>query len=143
MTDEVHPKLAAWASDQRALARVLGLSIEDWLAALGVAGERRTGLQAAVVGAAVAEGLGLGVLAKLDPPALVAMAKTLIDPTPPKVDDPVLAEAIRRGEIDAALGKGAARLRRRDDEEASAPDRDVRPIGPSASTATADAPGDD
>ena len=132
---------AKWAADQRALARALGLTIEQWCADLAAAGARRTGLTAAVVGAAMAKGLGLGVLAKLDGPALAERAAALIDPAPPQVADPIIAEAIRRAdELDASAGKGASRLRRRP-SSVETPQRQARPIGSSATGATADAPG--
>ncbi len=134
------PRLAQWAADQRALAQTLGLSLEDWLDALTAAAERRTGLTAAVIGAATSRGLGLGVLAEIDGPELAERARGLIDPRPPRVADPVLAEAIRRSDdLDAQEGRGAARLRRR--AAPTTPEREVRPLGPSASIATPDAPG--
>lgn len=136
---ELDPKLAAWAADQRALARALGLSIAEWLAMLEAAGERRTGLTAAVVGAAMAAGQGLGVLERLDGPSLAAAARALIDPAPPKVGDPVLAEAIRRAD-EIVDGRGASRLRRSTE---TSPPRTAAPALPSADQATPDAPGGD
>ena len=137
------PRLVAWAEDQRALARALGLSIEEWLAELDGAAERKTGLTAAVVGAAVSQGLGLEVLDSLDGPSLAARARALIDPRPPRVESPILAEAIRRAdELGAGSGAGARRLKQsRTRADVPVPDREARPIGPSADQGTADAPG--
>jgi hypothetical protein len=103
------PTLAAWAEGQRRLARALGLSIEEWLEQLDAAAERRTGVTAAIVGAAVSSGQGLGVLDGLEPSALAARARGLVDPRPPRVDHPVLAEAVRRA-AELAPGLGRARL---------------------------------
>ncbi|MCC7386676.1 MAG: hypothetical protein IT384_32865 [Deltaproteobacteria bacterium] len=129
-------RLQSWAAAQRSLARTLGLSIEEWLGELDSAGERKTGLTAAVVGAAMAAGLGLGVLDRLNGSALAARARSLIDPLPPQVESPVLAEAIRRAdELDLAAGKGRRLLRGAGGEART---REL----PSASQATSDAPGD-
>lgn len=132
-------ELEAWVHGQRGLARALGLSLEEWLRELEAAGGRKTGLTAAVIGAAMARGLGMSVLDGLDAPALVQRAKALIDPEPPRVDNPVLKEAIRRaGELGS--GKGLARLKatRR---EVSTPRRGAGSLGDSARTRTPDAPG--
>ena len=136
--------LQKWAHDQKALAKTLGLSISEWLDQLDRASVQKTGLTAAVVGAAVASGLGLSVLDQLDGDALAQSARALIDPEPPRVHDPVLAEAIRRNE-QYAEGKGAARLKRRikKPEPIPTPQRSVRPLGESAAEATPDAPGKD
>lgn len=129
--------LEVWAHDQRALARALGLSIEEWIGQLEAAAERKTGLYAAAIGAATVSGLGLAVLDRLDGAKLAQTARALIDPKPPEVRDPVLAEAIRRAdEVDAAAGRGAARLKR------SKVDRDAQSF-PSAQEKTADAPGEE
>lgn len=134
--------LATWGAEQRALARALGLSIEEWLAELEAAGARTTGLTAAVVGAAMTQGLGLGILDRLDAAALVAQARHLVDPTPPRVESPVLAEAIRRAD-ELPAGQGAARLKRKSKAAPPRPDRvEAAPL-PSATTATPDAPGED
>lgn len=135
----------AWAKDQRALARALGLSIEEWLLALEAAGQRTTGLTAAVIGAAMAKGLGLSVLDGLDGPGLAKAARGLIDPTPPRVENPVLKEAIRRAD-DVPSGRGAALLgskSRAKTEKAPVPTprRGASSIGDSANFGTADAPG--
>lgn len=106
----VDPALAAWADAQRRLARALGLSIEEWLEQLDAAAERRTGVTAAIVGIAVSSGQGLGVLEGLELPALAARARALVDPRPPRVDHPVLAEAVRRA-AELAPGAGRARLK--------------------------------
>jgi len=133
-------ELEAWVAAQKDLARALGLSIEDWIRALEDASKRKTGLTAAVIGASMARGLGMGVLDSLDPAALVARARTLIDPEPPRVDNPVIAEAIRRaGELPS--GGGARRLKTTTRREVSTPQRGRGSIGKSASTATPDAPG--
>lgn len=141
MTD-ASDALATWGAEQRALARALGLSIEEWLTELEAAGTRTTGLTAAVVGAAMTQGLGLVILDRLDAAALVAEARRLVDPTPPRVESPVLAEAIRRAD-ELPAGQGAARLKRRSKAEPPRPDRvEAAPL-PSATTATPDAPGED
>ena len=135
------PRRVQWASDQRALARALGLTIEEWTADLAEAGDRKTGLTAAVVGAAMAAKLGMGVLARLDGPALAARAQALVDPAPPNVHDPIIGEAIRRAdELSASEGKGASRLKRRT-SSIETPQRETRPIGASSVEPTADAPG--
>lgn len=133
--------LATWGAEQRALARALGLSIEVWMDELDAATQRSTGLTAAVVGAAMAQGLGLSILSRLDPAALGQRARALVDPNPPRVDSPVLAEAIRRAD-ELPAGAGAARLKRsRTRVEPPRPDRvDAAPL-PSAGEATPDAPG--
>lgn len=135
----------SWATEQRALSRALDLSLDDWLLALEAASKRRTGLTAAVVGAAVAEGLGLSVLERLDPEALVRRARVLIDPRPPKTESPVLREAIRRAdELKLAEGQGKGRLKKRRPEPIQPPERRSEiQSAPSAQTRTADAPGDD
>jgi hypothetical protein len=132
-------ELEVWAEAQRNLARALGLSIEDWIRALEAASKRKTGLTAAVIGASVARGLGMTVLDSLDPDALVARAKALVDPTPPRVENPVLAEAIRRS-TELSGGGGAKRLKRKR-REVSTPARGRRSLGKSSSMATPDAPG--
>ncbi|MCK6550033.1 hypothetical protein L6R52_29635 [Myxococcota bacterium] len=139
--------LASWAENQRALARTLGLTIEDWLAALDAAGTRTTGLTAAVVGAAMARGLGLSVLDGLDGPSLAARARALIDPRPPRVESPLLKEAIRRA-TELGAGTGASRLKRAIRPAPStdwAPEaalvRETKPLGDSSDEATPDAPG--
>lgn len=136
-----------WARDQRALARALGLSIEEWLLALEAAGRRTTGLTAAVIGAAMARGLGLSVLDGLDGPALAQRGRTLIDPTPPRVENPVLKEAIRRA-VDQPIGRGLALLsgdkKPKDKVEkvrVPTPRRGTGSLGDSANFGTADAPG--
>lgn len=134
-------RAAAWGRDQRALAKALGLTIEEWLAELEAASQRSTGLTAAVVGAAMASGLGLSVLDRLDPAGLAARARVLIDPRPPKTESPVLAEAIRRAEEAGGPTAGTgARLLKRTSER---PPRIVQPDYPSAETPTSDAPGED
>jgi len=130
-----------WVEDQRELARALGVSLEDWLAALDRAGERKTGLTAAVVGAAVSAGLGIGVIAELDGPALSRRARALLDPAPPRAKNPVLREAIRRaGEL--SEGGGLERLRQRR-EAVKAPRRAEGSLADSVRVATPDAPGED
>ena len=154
---EASDALATWGAEQRALARALGLSIEEWLAELEAAGARTTGLTAAVVGAAMTQGLGLGILDRLDAAELVAEARRWVDPTPPRVDspilaearmrqggafDPILAEAIRRAD-ELPVGQGAARLKRRSKAEPPRPERvETAPL-PSSTTATPDAPGEE
>ena len=130
-----------WAEDQRAMARALGLSLEQWLKTLDRASRRQTGLTAAVIGAAMAKGHGMGVLADLDGPALAQRARRLIDPAPPRAKNPILREAIRRAS-DLPEGEGLDRLRQRR-EEIRTPHRaeDVIPSA-SAGTGTADAPGE-
>jgi hypothetical protein len=132
-------ELEIWAESQRSLARALGLSIEDWIRALDAASKRKTGLTAAVIGASMARGLGMKVLDSLDPERLVEQAKTLIDPEPPRVDNPVLAEAIRRS-TELGSGGGAKRLKAKR-REVSTPQRGKGSLGKSAPTATPDAPG--
>jgi len=131
--------LAAWAQQQRALARSLNVSLEVWMDELDAAAVRTTGLTGAVLGAAMANGLGMAVLDRLDGPKLAAEARTLVDPNPPRVASPVLAEAIRRAD-EIPAGAGARRLKR------SAPDRpdrvEAEPL-PSANAATPDAPGEE
>jgi hypothetical protein len=134
----------AWAVSQRALARALGLSIEDWLDQLRRAGTRKTALTAAVVGAAMGRGLGLGILEGLDGTSLAERACTLIDPTPPRVTSPILREAIRRSEeIGASVGRGASRLKPRERVVVPTPSRTVSvdELGPSSTEGTPDAPG--
>lgn len=136
--------LRAWADNQRELARALGLSIEDWLGAIDAASKRTTGLTAAVVGAAMARGLGMSVLDGLDGAALGARAKELIDPRPPRVTSPLLKEAIRRaGDLGVKPGGGASRLKRKaaSREVLPTPVRETRPLGESSDEATPDAPG--
>ncbi len=131
----------AWAEAQRHLARALGLSIEEWVRALEAASNHKTGLTAAVIGASMARGLGMGVLDTLDPAALFARARALIDPDPPRVENPVLAEAIRRaGELGS--GGGARRLRA-ERSEVTTPRRGEGSLGKSASASTPDAPGEE
>ncbi len=132
---------ARWTETQRGLARALGVSLEDWLNALGQAGHRSTGLTAAVIGAAVSQGLGMGVLADLDGPALAARAQALLDPTPPRAQNPVLREAIRRAG-DLSKGAGLERLKQKR-EALQAPRRAPGSLAGSATNATADAPGED
>lgn len=129
---------AQWAVEQRALARALGLSIEDWLAALDDAARNRAGLTAAVIGASMARGRGMPRLAEIDGPALAALARQLIDPEPPRAHHPVLAEAIRRADT-LTSGEGGRRLAR---SRPVAPDRAAPSDAPSAAEATADAPGE-
>jgi len=132
---------ARWAQEQRALARALGVSLEAWLDALDRAGRSGPGLTAAVIGAAMARGLGMGVLADLNGPALAKRARLLVDPAPPRAKNPIIREAIRRaGELPE--GGGMERLRRRR-EAVSAPRRGEGSAGVSATTATPDAPGED
>lgn len=132
---------ARWAETQRDLARALGVSLDDWLGALGQAGHRGSGLAAAVIGAAMSQGLGLGVLAELDGPALAARAQALLDPNPPRAHNPVLREAIRRAD-DLSEGRGLDRLKRKR-ESLEAPQRAPGSLAKSVSNATADAPGGD
>lgn len=141
---ELDPGAQSWAAEQRALARALDLSLEEWLAQLAAASERRTGLTAAVVGAAMAEGLGLSVLERLAPEALLDRARRLIDPRPLKTESPVLREAIRRAdELSRAEGQGRSRLRKRKSEPVATPTRrSSLEAAPSATTRTADAPGE-
>lgn len=135
--------IARWVENQRALARALGLTIEEWLDALERAGRRSAGLTAAVVGAAMGQGLGLDVLQGLDGAALAVRARALIDPAPPRVENPLLREAIRRAaELGARPGTGARRLRapgRR--VELPTPAREARALGRSSDEATPDAAG--
>ena len=142
-SDGCEARRAAWASSQRALARALGLTIQEWSEELYAASERPSSLRAAVMGAAIAEGLGLGVLSELDEKALGLRARDLVDPLPPRVQDKVLAEAVRRSEeLENHAGRGARRLRKRRGEDLPVPQSEVRPLGGSAVEATADAPGD-
>jgi hypothetical protein len=132
-----------WASGQRALARALGLSIDEWLLELEAAGGRRTGLTAAVIGAAVARRMGLSVLDRLDVAVLVREARSLIDPEPPRVENPVLKEAVRRAtELDEGRGKKLL-AKKRKAPEVTTPRRGDAPIGESSRARTPDAPGDD
>jgi len=147
LSEEKEDVQAAWARDQRALARALGLSIEEWLLAIEAAGRRTTGLTAAVIGAAMARGLGLSVLDGLDGPALAQRGRALIDPTPPRVDNPVLKEAIRRA-ADQPIGRGLARLsgdkqlkEKAEKARVPTPRRGTGSLGDSANFGTADAPG--
>lgn len=142
MADDPSDALRAWAEDQRALARALDLTIEDWLAILDAASTRTTGITAAAIGAAMARGLGMGVVKGLDTRALGKRARKLIDPTPPRVKNPVLKEAVRRARDDFGRRKGADRLRAAR-EAVDTPVRGAAPIGASANTATPDAPGED
>ena len=133
--------IGSWVQDQKALARALGLSIDDWIRQLEQAAERKTELTAAIIGAATSRGLGLGVISRVNGEGLAVKARELLDPEPPQVTDPVLAEAIRRAdEMNIKPGSGASRLKRR-----RAPEIPARPVGPereSATEATADAPGE-
>lgn len=139
MTDR--DPLAAWGAEQRALARALGMSIELWMDELDAASQRSTGLTAAVVGAAMAKGLGLSILDRLDAAALGARARALVDPRPPLVESPILAEAIRRAD-ELPVGQGAARLKKkRERAPVERPDRVVAAPLPSSGEATPDAPG--
>ena len=122
----VHDALLKWAEDQRALARALDLSLEAWISALEEAGTRATGLTAAVVGAAVARGSGLGVLEGLDGPAVAERARRVLAPDRfdeappeegggddegerPRASHPVIDAVLRRGG-ELAAGQGARRL---------------------------------
>lgn len=135
--------LAKWAENQRALARALDLTIEEWLEILDAASHRTTGITAAAIGAAMARGMGMAVVRGLDTRALGQRAKKLIDPTPPRVKNPVLKEAVRRARDDGIeTGAGAARLRARR-ESIRAPVRGEGSIGESVSVGTPDAPGED
>src|SRR5262249_42322499 len=133
---EASEALRSWADNQRALARALGLTIEDWLIAIDGAAQRTTGLTAAVIGAAMARGLGRSVLAGLDGAKLGAGARELIDPRPPRVTSPLLKEAIRRADdLGVRPGAGASRLKRaspRTRAEIPTPVRETKPIGESA-----------
>jgi hypothetical protein len=136
--------LAQWAENQRAVARALGLTIEDWMNALDAAGKRRTGVYAASVGAAMARKLSLAVLEGFDAVALATNARTLIDPRPPRVSSPLLAEAIRRADELGARPGGASRLKKKSIERRDplpTPMRETKPIGDSAAEGTPDAPG--
>lgn len=133
-------ELAQWVRDQRALARALGLTIEEWILALERASKRRTGLTAAVIGAATARKMGLGILAQLDGPKLYGRAKSLIDPEPPRPEHPVLREVIRRAD-ELPTGGGAGRLKKAEPKDIKVPVRGEISIGESASVATPDAPG--
>jgi|GEM_PF-2335447 len=129
-----------WIETQRDLARALGVSVEDWLGALQSAGNRSTGLTAAVIGAAVSQGLGMGVLAELHGPELAQRARALVDPNPPRTQNPVLREAIRRaGEL--AEGGGLERLKAKR-EGLSTPRRAPGSLAHSDARPTADAPGE-
>ncbi|MEE2902946.1 MAG: hypothetical protein VYC39_11480 [Myxococcota bacterium] len=133
--------VTSWVRDQKSLARALGLSIEDWIRQLEQASERRTELTAAVIGAATSKGLGLGVISRVNGERLAHTARGLLDPEPPQVTDPVLAEAIRRAdEMSTKQGLGASRLKRK--REHQTPSRSVGPERESATEATADAPGE-
>jgi hypothetical protein len=129
-----------WATDQRALARAVGLSIEDWLIALDAASARTSQLTAAVVGAAMAKGLGLSVLDGLDGQALASLARTLIDPRPPRVRSPLLKEAVRRAE-ELGTSRGGRLLKRPRRDPLPTPQRETRPVGESSDVATPDSPG--
>lgn len=135
--------LEQWAENQRALARALGLSVEEWLIVIEAASRRATGLLAAAVGAAVARGQGLGVLEGLDGPKLGDLARTLIDPNPPRAENPLLKEAIRRADdLGLQAGAGARRLKaQKTRTPLPVPLRDARPLGESADVPTPDAPG--
>ena len=139
MVGPVSEALRQWAEDQRALARALGLSLDDWLAALDAAGRNRAGLTAAVIGASMARKRGIPNLGAVNGPELATRARALIDPEPPRTEHPVLAEAIRRSQ-DLQTGEGARRLGR---SVVARPDRVGPSTAPSAAEATADAPGDD
>lgn len=131
---------ARWAETQRDLARALGVSLEDWLGALDRAGRGGTGLTAAVIGAAVSQGLGLSVLGALDPTQLASRARALLDPTPPRAENLVLREAIRRaGELPE--GGGLQRLKARRDG-LTTPRRAPGSLAGSDARPTADAPGE-
>ncbi len=131
--------LEQWARDQRALASALGLSVDRWLVVLEAAGANRAGVTAAVIGASMARRLGMPNLAEVDGPALVETARALLDPEPPRVRHPVVAEAIRRAD-GWEPGRGARRLTR---TPAARPDRAAPSDAPSSTQATADAPGVD
>lgn len=133
--------LEQWAADQRALARALGLSIEDWLRALDGAARRGPQLTAAAIGAVSARGLPAGLVRSLDGPSLARRARRLIDPRPPRTENPILKEAIRRGS-ELRAGPGVARLLERR-ESVLTPRRGLGSIGESARMVTPDAPGDD
>lgn len=142
--DQISDNLSSWARDQRALARALGLSIEDWMTELKSAADRKTGLTAAIVGAATARGLGLSVIGRIQAPELASRACELVDPNPPRVTDPVLAEAIRRAdELGATAGRGALRLKARSKKKRPVPKRSTGPSRASDNTPTADAPGEE
>lgn len=133
--------VAKWTRDQKSLARALGLSIDDWIRQLELASQRKTELTAAVIGAATSRGLGLGVISRVDGASLAEKARNLLDPEPPQVTDPVLAEAIRRAdEMNVTSGRGASRLKRK--QKPATPQRAVGPERESANEATADAPGE-
>lgn len=152
---ERREEIAQWAENQRALARALGLTIDDWMRALDAAGARRTGVYAASVGAAMARKLSLAALEGFDSVALASRARGVIDPKPPRVSSPLLAEAIRRAdELGAGpVRSGASRLKRKSAASAAAaseratalptPARDTKPLSEwaSADDATPDAPG--
>lgn len=129
-----------WGRDQRALARALGLSIEEWLGALDGASKRTSGLTAAVIGASMARGLGMSILDGFDAATLLVLARQLVDPEPPRVENPLLKEAIRRAD-ELGPSTGAARLKRRRREEIRAPVRGSGFAASSAETSTPDAPG--
>jgi hypothetical protein len=142
VTEPASDALAKWAEDQRALARALDLTIEEWLDILDAASHRTTGITAAAIGASMARGLGMGIVRGLDTRALGKRARKLIDPTPPRVKNPVLKEAVRRARDGIEVGAGAARLRARR-EAITTPRRGEGSIGDSVTTGTPDAPGDD
>ena len=140
--------LEQWVQAQRAMARALGVSLEDWMAALDAAARHRAGLTAAVIGASMARKLGMPNLSRVDGSRLAATARQLIDPAPPRARHPVLAEAIRRAQNHPAddedpvaegpqAGAGAQRLARSE----TRPDRAAPSTAPSAAVPTADAPG--
>lgn len=142
VSEEPSEAFARWAERQRALARALDLTIEEWLEILDAASHRTTGITAAAIGAAMARGLGMGVVRGLDTRALARRARKLIDPLPPRVANPVLKEAVRRAKENFGEGQGAARLRAKR-EAITTPRRGEEPIGDSARTGTPDAPGDE
>ncbi|MCB9653861.1 MAG: hypothetical protein H6729_06995 [Deltaproteobacteria bacterium] len=146
----MNESLIDWAADQRALARALGLTIEAWLDVLQAASQRRAPLGAAVIGAAARVGLSPSTaLGSLEPTQLFERARALIDPRPPRVDNPVLKEAIRRAD-ELGSGLGARRLKQRSPaamrprtETLERPQRGTSNLGPSSRMATADAPGEE
>ncbi len=142
MSEEPSEALAKWAENQRALARALDLTIEEWLEILDAASHRTTGITAAAIGAAMARGMGMAIARGLDTRALGRRARKLIDPTPPRVKNPVLKEAVRRARDGIETGPGAARLRARRDS-ITTPVRGEGSIGDSVRVGTPDAPGED
>lgn len=103
---------------------------------LRAAGERTAGLTAAVIGAAVSRGASLSILDGLDGVALAERAALLVDPAPPRVEHPAIAEAIRRAD-ELPRGSGRERLSRK----LPRPERDETEPAPSAPEPSADAPG--